>query len=103
MLLDGRGVKVPNFPRGNFLGPTILSGVTPSMRCYKEEIFGPVLVILEAETLDDAIALINKNPYGNGTALFTQSGILARKFQSEVDVGQIGYVVLLLVNDGISI
>lgn len=90
LLLDGRGIKVPSYPRGNFLGPTILSGVSPSMRCYKEEIFGPVLIILEANTLDDAISIINKNPYGNGTALFTQSGVLARKFQSEVDVGQIG-------------
>jgi malonate-semialdehyde dehydrogenase (acetylating)/methylmalonate-semialdehyde dehydrogenase len=60
------------------------------MECYREEIFGPVLVCLNAETLDDAIELINKNPYGNGTAIFTNSGANARKFQHEIDVGQVG-------------
>lgn len=60
------------------------------MECYKEEIFGPVLVILNADTLDDAIELINSNRYGNGTAIFTNSGSAARKFTQEVDVGQIG-------------
>eukprot|EP00158_Paraphelidium_tribonemae_P004802 Partr_v1_DN26976_c1_g1_i2_m7448 putative aldehyde dehydrogenase 6 family, member A1 len=90
LLLDGRGVKVEKYPLGNFVGPTVLANVTPNMRCYKEEIFGPVLVILSAETLDDAIELINNNPYGNGTALFTSSGAAARKFQTEIDVGQVG-------------
>ena len=60
------------------------------MECYKEEIFGPVLVALNSNSLDEAIQLINDNPYGNGTAIFTQSGSVARKFQKEVDVGQIG-------------
>jgi len=60
------------------------------MRCYKEEIFGPVLVVLETETLDEAISLINNNMYGNGTALFTNNGATARKFQHEIDVGQVG-------------
>merc|ERR1711967_119568 len=68
----------------------VLSGVTTDMTCYKNEIFGPVLQVLPADSLDDAIALINANPYGNGTALFTQSGAAARKFTHEVDVGQIG-------------
>ena len=90
MLLDGRGVQVEKYARGNFLGPTVLSDVTTSMQCYQQEIFGPVLVILTADTLDEAIELINNNPYGNGTALFTNSGAAARKFQSEVDVGQVG-------------
>jgi len=90
LLLDGRGIKVPGYPKGNFIGPTVLSDVTPAMDCYKEEIFGPVLVCLKANTLDDAIQLINKNPYGNGTAVFTQSGSLARKYQHEIDVGQVG-------------
>jgi malonate-semialdehyde dehydrogenase (acetylating)/methylmalonate-semialdehyde dehydrogenase len=90
ILLDGRGIKVPGYEKGNFIGPTILSDVKPSMECYKEEIFGPVLLTLTADTLDDAIKLINDNPYGNGTAIFTTNGATARKFTQEIDVGQIG-------------
>ncbi|XP_063228858.1 probable methylmalonate-semialdehyde/malonate-semialdehyde dehydrogenase [acylating], mitochondrial [Bacillus rossius redtenbacheri] len=89
-LLDGRSLVVPGFERGNFVGPTVLSEVTPSMRCYREEIFGPVLVALSVDTLDEAIALINSNPYGNGTAIFTTNGATARKFTHEIDVGQVG-------------
>lgn len=59
------------------------------MECYKEEIFGPALVTMNCDTLDDAIKLINDNPYGNGTALFTNSGSIARKFTNEIDVGQV--------------
>ncbi|KVG31160.1 CoA-acylating methylmalonate-semialdehyde dehydrogenase [Burkholderia diffusa] len=88
--LDGRGVKVPGFEEGNFIGPTIFSGVKPDMTIYTHEIFGPVLVVMEADTLDDAIALVNANPMGNGVGIFTQSGAAARKFQSEIDVGQVG-------------
>jgi len=88
--LDGRKPEVPGYEQGNFVGPTIFSGVKPGMRIYDEEIFGPVLVILEAETLDEAIALVNANPNGNGTAVFTQSGAAARKFQEDIDVGQVG-------------
>ncbi|KWF86831.1 methylmalonate-semialdehyde dehydrogenase [Burkholderia diffusa] len=88
--LDGRGVKVPGFEEGNFIGPTIFSGVKPGMTVYTHEIFGPVLVVMEADTLDDAIALVNANPMGNGVGIFTQSGAAARKFQSEIDVGQVG-------------
>jgi len=88
--LDGRGVQVPGFEQGNFVGPTLFSGVTTDMRIYTEEIFGPVLVVLEVDTLDEAIALVNRNPFGNGAGLFTQSGAAARKFQSEIDVGQVG-------------
>jgi malonate-semialdehyde dehydrogenase (acetylating)/methylmalonate-semialdehyde dehydrogenase len=72
------------------VGPTVLTDVTPEMECYKNEIFGPVLQVLHADTLDEAIALINANPYGNGTAIFTRSGAAARKFTHEVDVGQVG-------------
>lgn len=89
-ILDGRGIKVPGYEAGNFVGPTILADVTEDMECYREEIFGPVLVILNADTLDDAISLINRNRYGNGTAIFTNSGASARKFTQKVDVGQIG-------------
>lgn len=89
-ILDGRGITVEGYENGNFVGPTILSDVTTNMECYQEEIFGPVLIILNADTLDDAIEMINNNRYGNGTALFTNSGAAARKFTQEIDVGQIG-------------
>lgn len=88
--LDGRGIQVPGYEQGNFIGPTLFSGVTTAMQIYTQEIFGPVLVVLEVDTLDQAIALVNANPFGNGTGLFTQSGAAARKFQSEIDVGQVG-------------
>ncbi|KAJ1927291.1 hypothetical protein IWQ60_003063 [Tieghemiomyces parasiticus] len=90
LLLDGRQVSIQGYERGNFLGPTILTKVRPEMRCYQEEIFGPVLVCLEVKTLDEALELINANRYGNGTAIFTRSGATARKFQQEVDAGQVG-------------
>ncbi|MGI4984279.1 MAG: CoA-acylating methylmalonate-semialdehyde dehydrogenase [Janthinobacterium lividum] len=90
LLLDGRGIEVKGHEKGNFIGPTIFADVTPEMRIYREEIFGPVLVVLSAATLDEAIALVNRNPFGNGVGLFTQSGAAARRFQSEIDVGQVG-------------
>jgi len=88
--LDGRGVKVAGYEKGNFIGPTIFSAVTPNMKIYTTEIFGPVMVIVAVGTLDEAIKLVNDNPFGNGTGIFTQSGAAARKFQSEIDVGQVG-------------
>ncbi|APG03548.1 methylmalonate-semialdehyde dehydrogenase (acylating) [Luteibacter rhizovicinus DSM 16549] len=88
--LDGRKPVVPGFEEGNFVGPTIFSGVRPGMRIYDEEIFGPVLVILAVDSLDEAIDLVNANPNGNGTAVFTQSGAAARRFQEDIDVGQVG-------------
>jgi len=90
IVLDGRGVKVPGFEKGNFIGPTVISDVKPNMRVYQEEIFGPVLICINADTIDEAIKLINNNPYGNGTAIFTTSGAMARKYQHEIDVGQVG-------------
>uniref|UniRef100_Q02253 Methylmalonate-semialdehyde/malonate-semialdehyde dehydrogenase [acylating], mitochondrial n=2 Tax=Rattus norvegicus TaxID=10116 RepID=MMSA_RAT len=90
ILLDGRKIKVKGYENGNFVGPTIISNVKPSMTCYKEEIFGPVLVVLETETLDEAIKIVNDNPYGNGTAIFTTNGAIARKYAHMVDVGQVG-------------
>ena len=90
LILDGRSLVVPGYEKGNFVGPTILSDVKTDMDCYREEIFGPVLVTLSVDTLDDAIQLINNNPYGNGTAVFTTNGATARKFTQEIDVGQIG-------------
>jgi len=89
-IMDGTDCKVAGYPDGNFFGPTILSKVTTDMDCYKEEIFAPVFVCTEAEDMDEAIAMINNNPYGNGTAIFTNNGATARKFTNEIDVGQIG-------------
>jgi malonate-semialdehyde dehydrogenase (acetylating)/methylmalonate-semialdehyde dehydrogenase len=90
LVLDGRNCKVENYPDGNFVGPTIFSGVKANMEIYTQEIFGPVLCVVGTETLEDAIAFINANPNGNGTAIFTSSGWAARKFQNEIDVGQVG-------------
>merc|ERR1712203_282207 len=90
LLLDGRGTTVEGYPDGNFCGPSIITKMKPSMKAYKEEIFGPVLCVLSVDTLEEAIQLINNNPYGNGTAIFTTNGATARKFTQEIDVGQIG-------------
>ncbi len=88
--LDGRGIEVAAYPQGNFIAPTIFSGVKPGMAIYETEIFGPVMAIVELSSLEEAIEFINANPNGNGTAIFTQSGALARQFQEEIDVGQVG-------------
>ena len=88
--LDGRNPQIPDYPRGNFIAPTVISGVKPEHKTYQAEIFGPVLQLVCVDTLDEAIELINNNPYGNGTGIFTQSGAVARKFQNEIDVGQVG-------------
>ncbi|CAG8425177.1 unnamed protein product [Penicillium salamii] len=90
ILLDGRKVCPKGYPNGNWIGPSIITGVTPQMTCYKEEIFGPVLVCLEVQNLSDAISLLNANEYGNGCAIFTRSGVDALKFQQKVEVGQVG-------------
>ena len=88
--LDGRETDVHGYATGNFVGPTVLSNIDVENIAYKEEIFGSVLVCLEVDTLDEAIELVNSNPYGNGTGIFTQSGACARKFVHEIDVGQVG-------------
>ncbi|KAL2883579.1 aldehyde dehydrogenase (NADP(+)) ald6 [Colletotrichum sp. CLE4] len=90
ILLDGRGYKPAKYPNGNWVAPTIITNVTPEMKCYTEEIFGPVLVCLNVATLDDAVALINKNEYGNGTAIFTRSGATAEAFRRNIEAGQVG-------------
>lgn len=90
LLLDGREVQVPGYEQGNFVGPTIFNQVTTEMRIYKEEVFGPVLAIMHVDTLEQAIALINANPFGNGVGLFTQNGNTARTFQNQIDIGQVG-------------
>ncbi|AWT48338.1 methylmalonate-semialdehyde dehydrogenase (CoA acylating) [Psychrobacter sp. YP14] len=90
LLLDGRGITVEGYENGNFVGPTIFDNVTTDMQIYSQEIFGPVLCIMRADSLDEAIEIINANPNGNGTAIFTQSGAAAHKFQQDIDVGQVG-------------
>jgi malonate-semialdehyde dehydrogenase (acetylating)/methylmalonate-semialdehyde dehydrogenase len=90
VVVDGRDLTVEGHEEGFFVGPSLLDNVTPEMDAYQDEIFGPVLAIVRTETLDEAIAVINANPYGNGTAVFTGSGEAARKFQREVKVGMIG-------------
>ncbi|MFJ9243972.1 CoA-acylating methylmalonate-semialdehyde dehydrogenase [Streptomyces sp. NPDC101776] len=90
VVVDGRGLKVDGHEDGFFTGPSLLDHVTTEMDAYKVELFGPVLAIVRAESLDQAIELINANPYGNGTALFTASGEAARTFQRKIKVGMIG-------------
>jgi malonate-semialdehyde dehydrogenase (acetylating) / methylmalonate-semialdehyde dehydrogenase len=90
LVVDGRGLEIQGHENGFFLGPTLFDHVTPAMTIYRDEIFGPVLVVVRAESLEDAIALINDNPYGNGTAIFTRSGAAARLFEQEIQVGMIG-------------
>jgi malonate-semialdehyde dehydrogenase (acetylating)/methylmalonate-semialdehyde dehydrogenase len=96
-LLDGRNVTIPDFPHGNFVGPTIVHVPDTTNIAYTEEIFGPVLTVLTVDTLEDAMALINANPYGNGTSLFTSSGAAARKFTAEIEAGQGTCVYMMCV------
>ncbi|KAK3211131.1 hypothetical protein Dsin_015837 [Dipteronia sinensis] len=90
LLLDGRNIAVPGYEMGNFMGPTILHDVTPDMECYKEEIFGPVLICMQAESLEEAITIVNKNRFVNGASIFTTSGFAAKKFQNEIEGGLVG-------------
>jgi malonate-semialdehyde dehydrogenase (acetylating)/methylmalonate-semialdehyde dehydrogenase len=88
--VDGRELVVKGHENGFFLGPTVIDRVTPAMDVYREEIFGPVLCLLRAQSSQEAVELINANPYGNGAAIFTSSGAAAREFQRGVQVGMIG-------------
>ncbi len=97
---DGRALRVSGFDDGFWVGPTLFDQVTPEMTIYTEEIFGPVLVNVRAQNLDDALALINRNPYGNGTSIFTRDGGAAHKFQREVQVGMVGVNVPIPVPVG---
>jgi malonate-semialdehyde dehydrogenase (acetylating)/methylmalonate-semialdehyde dehydrogenase len=90
LVLDGRDVDPDGGPDGFWLGPTLLDHVTPQMSVYTDEIFGPVLSVVRVESYDEALELINSNPYGNGTAIFTNDGGAARRFQNEVEVGMVG-------------
>jgi malonate-semialdehyde dehydrogenase (acetylating)/methylmalonate-semialdehyde dehydrogenase len=88
VVVDGRAGDVPE--QGFFLGTTLLDHVQPNMSVYTDEIFGPVLSVVRADTYDQALALINDNPYANGTAIFTRDGGAARQFQYDVQVGMVG-------------
>jgi malonate-semialdehyde dehydrogenase (acetylating)/methylmalonate-semialdehyde dehydrogenase len=90
IVVDGRNVQANGGKDGFWLGPTLIDHVTPAMSVYTDEIFGPVLAVIRVETYDQALELINENPYGNGTAIFTNDGGAARRFQNEVQVGMVG-------------
>jgi malonate-semialdehyde dehydrogenase (acetylating)/methylmalonate-semialdehyde dehydrogenase len=90
IVVDGRNVQANGGAEGFWLGPTLIDQVTPEMSIYTDEIFGPVLAVVRVETYDEALELINDNPYGNGTAIFTNDGGAARRFQNEVQVGMVG-------------
>ena len=90
LALDGRDAVVPGCKKGYFIGPTVFTDVKPGMEIHKTEIFGPVVVILKAETLDEAIKIINDHQYGNGASIYTQNGYWARKFKLETQCGMIG-------------
>jgi malonate-semialdehyde dehydrogenase (acetylating) / methylmalonate-semialdehyde dehydrogenase len=90
IVVDGRTVTPNGGQDGFWLGPTLIDHVTPEMSVYTDEIFGPVLSVVRVESYDDALQLINDNPYGNGTAIFTNDGGAARRFQNEVEVGMVG-------------
>lgn len=89
-LLDGSDFQLTGYEQGNWLGPTLFSDVKEHMSIYQQEIFGPVLCCMVVDTLEQAIALVNRNPFGNGTSIFTASGAAARKYQHEIEVGQVG-------------
>ena len=90
LVADGRGLVVKGHEDGFFLGTTLFDDVKPGMKIYQDEIFGPVLIVLRVPTLEDAIAMVNANPYANGVAIFTESGGAARRFENEIQVGMVG-------------
>jgi malonate-semialdehyde dehydrogenase (acetylating)/methylmalonate-semialdehyde dehydrogenase len=90
LVLDGRGLKVEEYPEGFFIGPTVFDKVRPDMTIAREEIFGPVTSIVQAKNLDDAIDMIHASPYGNAASVFTSSGKVARDFKYRVQCGNIG-------------
>jgi malonate-semialdehyde dehydrogenase (acetylating) / methylmalonate-semialdehyde dehydrogenase len=97
---DGRALRVEQCEDGFFVGPTLFDGVQPEMTIYRDEIFGPVLVNVRVASLDEALALINDNPFGNGTSIFTRNGGAAHKFQRQVQAGMVGINVPIPVPVG---
>ena len=97
LVVDGRGLRIPGSEGGFFLGPCLFDHVTPDMTIYRNEIFGPVLVVVRVPTFDDAVALVNGSQYGNGAALFTSSGGAAQRFEDEIEIGMVGINVAIPV------
>ncbi|KIZ18856.1 CoA-acylating methylmalonate-semialdehyde dehydrogenase [Streptomyces natalensis] len=100
VVIDGTGYTVKGYEDGHWIGVSLLDHVTPEMDAYRDEIFGPVLSVVRVETYDDAIALMNNSPWGNGTAIFTRDGGAARRFQLEVEAGMVGVNVPIPVPVG---
>jgi malonate-semialdehyde dehydrogenase (acetylating)/methylmalonate-semialdehyde dehydrogenase len=90
LVRDGRGFKLQGYEEGYFIGPSLFDGVKTSMKTYQEEIFGPVLQIVRAESFEEALALPSQHQYGNGVAIFTRNGRAAREFAQRVNVGMVG-------------
>ncbi len=90
LIVDGRHAAVPGRDRGHFIGPTVFTDVRPGMAIHRTEIFGPVVVLLKAESLDEALGIINSHEYGNGASIYTRSGYHARRFKLEAECGMIG-------------
>ncbi|MBL7481433.1 CoA-acylating methylmalonate-semialdehyde dehydrogenase [Legionella bononiensis] len=90
LIIDGRSYKHPQYPQGFFMGPCLFDQVTEQMSVYQNELFGPVLVIVRVNHFDEALALVNRHQYGNGTAIFTRDGFTAREYSQKVQVGMIG-------------
>lgn len=90
LIVDGRNCKIVGYEKGYFLGGSLFDYVTPNMKIYQDEIFGPVLIVVRTQSFEEALEIINNNPYGNGTAIFTRDGYTARQFTSQVKVGMVG-------------
>lgn len=90
LVADGRGLVIPGYEEGFFVGPTLFDHVEPEMKIYRDEIFGPVLCVVRSEHFTDAIDLVNRNPWANGTAIFTNDGGAARRFRQQIEVGMVG-------------
>jgi len=90
LVCDGRGLRVAGHEDGFFVGPTLFDGVRPEMSIYRDEIFGPVLCVVREASFESAVGLVNRNPWANGTAIFTNDGGAARRFQREIEVGMVG-------------
>ena len=89
-MVDGRGVTLQGYENGYFMGGCLFDRVTPNMKIYADEIFGPVLVVVRAKTYDEAVELVNDHPFGNGAAIFTRDGDAARDFVGKVKIGMVG-------------
>lgn len=100
LVVDGRGLKLQGYEKGFWLGGTLLDHVTPAMKVYREEIFGPVLSVVRSKSYDEAVGLINAHPFANGTALFTRDGDAAREFAQGIQVGMVGINVPIPVPVG---